>query len=155
MEREERDLDGERERERGEEVELLPGGERHGEEAVVAEGEASALGLHPPGTVEDGDQHEEAPEQREEHELDGGIDASGPAPHPDQEVHRDEHQLPEDVEEEEIRRQERAQHPGLEDEQESEELLHPPRDVAPRGEDDDRHQEGGEEDEEEAHAVDP
>src|SRR5207249_5593165 len=89
------------------------------------------------------------------HEPDGGIDASGPAPHPEQEVHRDEHQLPEEVEEEEIRRQERAQHPGLEDEQESEELLHPPRDVAPRGEDDDRHQEGGEENEEEAHAVDP
>jgi len=121
---------------------------------LVPEGEAPGFHPHPPGAVEDGDQHEEAPDEREEHELDRGVDPAGPTPHPDEEVHRDEHEFPEDVEEKEIGRQEGPQHPDLEDEEEGEEFLHPPRDVAPRSQDDDGHEERGEEHEKEAHAVD-
>ena len=151
VEREERHLDGEGEREGGEQPELLAGREGEPREPRLV-GEARRPG-HAPGAVEDRDQHEEAAGHREEHELERRVDAARPAPHPDQEVHRDEHDLPEDVEEEHVEGDERAEHAGLEHEQEGEELLHPAVDVAPRGEHDDRREHGGEQHEEEAHAV--
>ncbi len=59
------------------------------------------------------DQDEDAAEQGVEEELDGGVLAARAAPDADQEVHGQEHDFPEDVEQEEIQRQERAQHAGF------------------------------------------
>ena len=50
------------------------------------------------------------PDHGEEHELDRGIDPPWSAPDSDDEVHGDQHQLPENVEEEEIQGDERADH---------------------------------------------
>src|SRR5581483_7973742 len=68
--------------------------------------------VHP----EEAQEHEHAPEQGVEEELDGRVLAVGASPDPDQEVHRDEHELPEDEEQDEVERDERAGHAGLEQE---------------------------------------
>ena len=64
------------------------------------------------------DQDEHAAEQRVEEELDGGILAARPAPDADEEVHRQQHHFPEDVEQEEVQRQERAEHARFQEQEE-------------------------------------
>ncbi len=59
------------------------------------------------------DQNEHRPEQRVQEELDGRVLPPRPAPDADEEVHRQEHEFPEYVEEEEVQRQERAEHAGF------------------------------------------
>ena len=59
---------------------------------------------------QDGDQHQHAADQRVQEELDRRIFAPRPAPDADQEVHRQQHDFPEHVEQEEIERHEHAQH---------------------------------------------
>ena len=102
---------------------------------------------------EDGDQHEEGAHQRVEDELDGGVDAVGPAPDPDDEIHRDQHRLPEDVEEEEVEGHEDAEHARLEQEHGDGELFPAPLHRVPRGEQCERHEERGQQHEEQADAV--
>ena len=46
-----------------------------------------------------------------------GVDAPLPAPDADDEVHRDEHHFPEDVEEDRVEGDEAPEHPRLEDEE--------------------------------------
>ena len=104
---------------------------------------------------EDGHEHEERAHQRVEDELDGGVHAVGPAPDPDDEVHRDEHGLPEDIEEKEVEGHEHAQHARLQQEHGDGELFPAPLHGVPRGEEGQGHQEGGEEHEEQADAVHP
>ena len=53
------------------------------------------------------EQHEDAAGQRVEEELDGRVLVARAAPDADEEVHRQEHDLPEHVEEEEVERDER------------------------------------------------
>ena len=66
------------------------------------------------GEVErqDGDQHEQAARLREEEELDGRVDPPLVAPDGDEEVHRHQHHLEEEVEEEQVERQEHAGEAG-------------------------------------------
>ena len=66
-------------------------------------------------------QHE--PDQRVEEELDGGVLAARAAPDADQEVHRQEHHFPEDVEQEEVERDEDAHHAGLQQQEQDEVAL--------------------------------
>src|SRR6185436_18624375 len=73
---------------------------------------------------------------------------------PDQEVHRDEHRVPEDVEEEQVERDEDAEHRRLEGEQEEREQLDVLVDRLPRGEQRQRRQHPRQHDQEEADAVD-
>ena len=103
---------------------------------------------------EDPDQHEQAAGHGEEDELHGRVDAATTAPDADQEIHRDEHGLPEDIEEEQVLGDEDADHARLEQEHEGRELLDPLVDRPPRREQGDRRQEGGQEDQEQADAVD-
>ena len=67
--------------------------------------------------AEHGDQDEHAAEQRVQEELDGGVFAARPAPDADEEVHRQQHHFPEDVEEEEIQGQEGADHAGFQEQE--------------------------------------
>src|SRR3989441_10413255 len=60
-----------------------------------------------------------------EDELDRRVNAVGAAPDADDEVHRDQHRLPEDVEEEEVEADEHAEHPRLEDQHRDHEFLPP------------------------------
>jgi hypothetical protein len=73
-----------------------------------------------------GDQDEHAAQERVQEELDGGVLAARPAPDADQEVHRQEHHFPEDVEEEEVQRQERPQHARFQDQEQGAVALHEP-----------------------------
>jgi hypothetical protein len=68
-------------------------------------------------------QHEDAAEQRVEEELDRRVLAVRAPPDPDQEVHRYQHELPEDEEQHQVERNERAGHAGLQQELQSQERL--------------------------------
>ena len=57
--------------------------------------------------------------------------------------HRDQHRLPEDVEEKEIQRDEDPDHGGFEEEKRDVELLDPLLDLPERRQDDERHQKSG------------
>ena len=77
--------------------------------------------------AEDGQQHEHRAGHRVEEELDRRVlrPVLRLAPDADQEVHRDEADLPEDVEEDQVERDEHAQHAHFEQQEEEEELPHP------------------------------
>src|SRR2546422_6017212 len=64
---------------------------------------------------QDPQEHQNRTQQGVEEEFDGGVELPWTSPDPDQEIHRDQHDLPEDVEEEEIERDEGPQHSRLED----------------------------------------
>src|SRR6202521_5968547 len=102
---------------------------------------------------EDGDQHREAADDGVDQEFERGVDPTALAPDPDQEVQRNQHRLPEDIEEDEVQRQEDAGGGGLQEEQQQDELFEP---TGGRVGDDDRDQEehGIQAEQEEAQAVD-
>jgi hypothetical protein len=112
----------------------------HGREGDGAEGAAEAGGAHAlqgehvegaPGGVraaleperQEAEQHDHRADQRVEDELERGVVAPGAAPHRDQEVHRDEDQLPEHEEQDQVQRAEGAVHAGLEHQQQRHEAL--------------------------------
>src|SRR5258708_1783640 len=78
------------------------------------------------GDLVDGDdrhEHQNASDECIEEKLDGGIDAALMAENPDEEVHRDQHGLPEEIEEHQVERAEDPYHTGLEEEQKHHELF--------------------------------
>ena len=154
MEREHGHLDGERERE-GEEEEILgaAAGQDELREHGQVEGVGAGGGAVPEVERQDGHQHEQRARQGVEDELDRRVDAVAAAPDPDDEVHRDQHGLPEDVEEEEIERHEHAQHARLEQQHGDRKLLPASLDRVPGGEEDERHEEGGQQHQQQADPV--
>src|SRR5216683_811352 len=64
------------------------------------------------------EQYQDRAEQGVEEKLDGGVLAPRATPYADEEVHRQQHHFPENVEEEKIERYEDAHHPGVEQHQE-------------------------------------
>src|SRR5207249_8011356 len=64
--------------------------------------------------------HEYRSGERVQEELDRGIFAPRSSPDPDEEVHREKHQLPEHVKEEEIERDEGSHHPCIQQEKQGE-----------------------------------
>ena len=123
---------------------------QHGQIERVHAGGAAVLDVE----GEDGHEHEQRAHQGVEHELDGRVDPVAPAPHPDDEVHGDEHRLPEHVEQEDVEADEDAQHARLEDEHGDDELLHAVLDGVPGGGQGDRGEKRGQQHEEEADPVD-
>ena len=125
VEREERDLDGESQAEGQEEPGLEGGGEGHGgqvgDRQRVGAGRSVIRGVED----QDADQHEQAAEHGEQDELHGGVDPAAAAPDADEEVHGDEHGLPEHVEEEQVEGDEDPDHAGLEQEHEEREFPDP------------------------------
>ena len=102
---------------------------------------ASAVVL---GQDEQGDerhQHQRRTEHRVEEELQRRVLALLAAPHADHEVHRQQHELEEDEEQDQVLGDERAGHAGLQDQHQDEERLRVARrrDVVPRV---DHHQQG-------------
>src|SRR5438270_747047 len=69
---------------------------------------------------DDRDQHQHRPDHRIKHEFHRRINAPFAAPDTDQEIHRDQHHFPKDVEEKQIQRGENADHAGLDQEHENE-----------------------------------
>jgi hypothetical protein len=154
VEREHRDLDGERERKGTERGDLE--GRR---EALARQGElaqrndvertvpGAGRGLVGVCRRDDRHEHEEGADERVEDELDRRVDAVRSAPDPDDQVHRDEDDLPEDVEQEEVEGEEHADHADLEDEEGDHVLLDPRLDRLEAREDADPRQRRREDDE--------
>ena len=101
---------------------------------------------------EDADEHERRAEHREQEELRRRVHPVAVAPAADEEVHRHEHDLEEDEEHEQVEAEERAHHPGLEQEHPGEVRLLVV--VRVGGEERQREQDPGEHDEQQRDAVD-
>ena len=126
VEREHRYLDGEGEREGGkpEDLQRWVGNRAPQRQQVERPCPRAGGGLVAEGGGEDRHEHQERANEGIEDELDRRVDAVGPTPDADDQIHRHEHNLPEDVEEEEVERQEDTEHPGLEDKEADEVFLH-------------------------------
>ena len=144
VEREHRHLDAEAHEHAAEDQHLRAEGQRAGQvpvgDALGDVGHREALA---PGDEEDGDEahdHERRAEQRVEEELDRGVLALLAAPHADHEVHRQQHDLEEDEEQDEVLGDEGPEHPGVQHEDEDEERLGVARlgEVVPAVDDDQR-----------------
>ena len=82
---------------------------------------------------QNGDQHQHAADQREEEELDRRVFAPRSAPDADQEIHRQQHDFPEDVEQEEIECQKDAHHARFQQQEQDAVGLHMLVDLPTRG----------------------
>ena len=102
----------------------------------------------------DGEEHQDRAEQRVEEELEARIDAPLAAPDADDQEHRDQAGLEEQVEQHEVEGREDADHRRLEDEEGDHVLLDAVLDRVPRSQDAERHQERREQDERHREAVD-
>ena len=107
-------FDRERQGEGEEEDRLRGSGEARLIEVVEEERPLARLAPMPDRHVEDREKHQQASGHREEKELHGRVDPASAAPDSDDEVHRNEHDLPEDVEEREIQSDQAPEHPGFE-----------------------------------------
>ena len=102
---------------------------------------------------EDADQHDRAADQGVDEELDRCVLSPRTAPDPDEEVHRNEEELPEEEEQDVIKGDEDAVHRGLERQHPGEELLLPVGDV-PRCDNGQHTDDSGDEEHRVADAVD-
>jgi hypothetical protein len=106
------------------------------------------------GHRQDGDQHQQRADQGVDDELDGGVDAPRAAPDADHQVHRDEAELPEDVEQEQVQADEDAQHAHHQQQHGGVVLLDPRLDGVPGVEDRDHAEDGGQDHQHHRQAVD-
>ena len=155
VEREHRHLDGEGQGERREQPDLLVHRQVEPQQVVVGEApDAAVQALERPRHPQDGDQHQQAPRHGEEEELHRRVDLALAAPDADEQVHRHQHDLPEDVEEEEVPGEKRSEHAGREQQQRGAEHRPVLRDPFPRAEDHQRQQEDAQQHERHRDAVD-
>ena len=147
VEREHRDLDGEgqEEREEGRDLQAVgeaarPGVRAQRLEVEGADPRAAVARLVGVGRGQDRHEHQQRPDERVQDELDRRVDPVRAAPDPDDQVHRDEDDLPEDVEQERVEREEDADHPDLEDEERDHVFLDPRLDRLEAGQDRDPRQ---------------
>ena len=103
---------------------------------------------------EDRDQHEERADERVEKELEARVDAPLAAPDSDDEKHRNEAALEEEIEQHDVERAEDAYHQRLEHQEGDHIFLHALLDRVPGGENGEGHQEGRQQDEGHRKAVD-
>ena len=75
---------------------------------------------------QDRDQHQHTSEQRVEEELDRGVFFSRATPNTDQEIHRQEHDFPKDIKQEEVECEEHTQHSGLKQQEQNAVAFHLP-----------------------------
>ena len=119
MEWKEWNFDRESEREAGEQPVLQGYRDIQFQEGLISETGLIELVEMEPEEDQYGDQHQQRAEGRVQEEFDRRVDPPLVSPHPNDEVHRDEGYLPEDVEEEKIQRDEHPEHASPEKEQHS------------------------------------
>ncbi len=148
MDRPHRHLD----RKRGEEGKPQPG-LHFGRELVVQElRDVGGTGI--PVHGHDGQHHQHGAQQRVEEELVGCVDAVLATPDADDDEHRDQAGLEEHVEQNDVERDEDADHERFEDQERDHVFLDALLDRDPARQDAERHQERGQDDEEHRDAVD-
>ena len=116
-------------------------------------GHIGGAGLEPHG--EQRQEHQYGPGKRIKEELERGVNPAWPAPHPDDDIHRDQQALEEHVEHEEVGGGEGADHHRFQHQERDHVLAHPDLHRLPARQDADRRQRGGEQDEQHADAVHP
>ncbi len=148
VEREDRRLHREGQKEGQEGPELEPGREIPLHEDHQVEG-------FPPREIEGDDphQHQDRSRQGIDEELQRGLDPPRSSPDPDQEIHGDQHRLPEDVEEDQVEGEEDPQDGALQNQDGDQELPDPLLDLSPGRHHRDGGQEGRQEDHQEADPV--
>ncbi len=104
---------------------------------------------------DDRDQQQDRSRHRVNEEFERRIDLPRPAPNANQQGHRDEHEFPENEEENEVQGAEDPDHGGFHDQQADHEFFHASLDVTPRGEHAERHDQGGQQDQQETDAINP
>ena len=139
-------------RERGEECEPGPGLQRAREGVMQQRRDVGRAGL--PVHRHDGEQHQHRAGEGVEEELEARVDPARPAPHADDQEHRDQAAFEEQIEQHQIERAEGADHQRLEHQEGDHVGLHPALDRGPARQDRDRHQRGGEDHERQRNAVD-
>ena len=105
------------------------------------------------GEINDRHQHEQAAGHGEENEFHRRVDAPRTAPHADQKIHRHQHDFPEHIEQHQIERQEGAEHAGFQ-EQHEDQILFDLVTHRPGGQQRQRHEKGGKQNQKNADAVD-
>ena len=105
--------------------------------------------------IKNADQHEERTDHRVEDELDRGVNPSLASPDPDQEIHRDQHDFPENVKEHQVERAEHSDHSRLERKKTDHERFDLLRYRLPGRENGQRRQKCSQDHQEKADAVDP
>ena len=153
VERENGNLYGERQCEGSEQPHLLSRCQGDLEQVHEGEGRHAEQHLAPGVDVEDSYEHQERSDRRVEEELYGGIDPPLSSPDSDDEVHRNERELEEHVEEKQVHGREHSHDPDLEEKHERVERLLSLLDVVERPQDGERGREGAQHDHEQADPV--
>jgi hypothetical protein len=123
VEREHRHLDQERQcKARKAKPGCRPRKREAAERQVIERRIAGRFGVSP-HQVQDGSQHHHAADHREDEKLVRCLDALDAAPDADEKQHRNQHQLPEYEEQEQIERDESAEHCALQDEKRETQIL--------------------------------
>ncbi len=113
MQRKDRNLYTERERECGKKPELLRSRQWYQQEIFVSKCRHTHEILGFPEQEENSNQHEKRPKSRIQEKLYRGIDPSLTTPYTNNEVHRYERKLEEDIEKEDVRRYKDTDHSGF------------------------------------------
>ncbi len=113
MEREDRYFDREAEEERHKNDLLEKKPARHADELCHIERVRRSGKINPQNPK----QHKKTAGQRIKEELDRGVFTARPAPDPDQEIHRNKHDLPEHIEKKKVEGEERPHHAGLKEQE--------------------------------------
>ena len=154
MKGEERNLDGKGERECGEQPHLGADRNLKGIQTQQVKSERTVLSIMQIGEIQDGHQHQETADHGVEQEFERGVNAPFATPDANQEVHGNQHDFPEDVEEKDINRDKGPDHAGFQDEKEKEILPDPMFNAAPGGQNHQRRKKGRQQHEEQADAID-
>ena len=153
MEREDGDLDCERQREGPKQPHLLTRCQRNLEQVHEGEGRDTEQCLAPGIHVQNPHQHQEGSDRGVEEELYRCIDSTLSSPYSDDEIHRNQRQLEEHVEQKQIHGREHSNDPDLEKKHERVERLLSLLDVVERPQDGERGREGAQHDHEQADPV--
>ena len=138
-------------RERGEERQPRPGLQRARHGGVHQRRNISGAGI--PVQRHDCQQHQYRAQQRVEEELEARVHPARATPHSNDQEHRDQAALEEQIEKHQVERAEGADHERFEQQESHHVFAHPHGDRFPARDDAKRHQGGGQDDERQRNAV--
>ena len=154
VEREHRHLDREPEEERQEHPPLQVERHVHVLELRDVEGVHAGDAIGVEVEPQNAEQHDDAADEGVQEKFDRRVQPPVASPDADEEIHRHEHDLPEQEEQQEVETDERPHHACLQDQQEDVVLLHALGNRRPRGKNRDEPEQGGQQHEQRAEAVD-
>ena len=153
MKREERNFNRKGQSKRGKQPHLGVDRNLKVVQAQEVKSERAVLGIMEIGEIQNGHQHQETADHGVEQKFERGINPPFATPDPYQEVHGNQHDFPEDIEEKDINRDKGPDHAGFQDKKEKQILPDPLFHAAPGRQNHQRRKKGRQQDEEQADAV--